>query len=922
MCVNSESGLFPFLFPNGCNQDFPGEEKYAMRIKNLCFHYDPRFRNCWSWIFYHFDTTEYHRISYNNRRLIREEYANNQNTITVSDVLNEYRYHNRNIYDDNVTTTLPTSIRGAPPYLKKRRGDTFAAIKELGPPNLFLTFSCDESNWLSCNSYLNHFGTLDTGSTLPVHIQNPWLANHFCYERLLAMCKYIMRNGYQGYRVTHYFRRFEFQNRGTVHMHLILWLLDSSLESLLAGIKAELPDPNEEPLLYWLVRKYQYHQCSENYCLRNGTCRFYFPKPVSDVSFYDAMNDNFVLKRNSNETRINAYHKPFSEVWRGNMDIKIVTNENVAFYMTKYMTKDEPFEVMEEGNNYARRYLEIRNYSIHEICHYTMGNQIAAFDVKIVAIPLCFSLINRRTLRPVNQIEELDDGDLDIFYDNAIDKYCNRHDSLENLTIVQFFQQYQIASHSYRGATIVDRDDRIWKFCDPNLIVRIYPYYTEWSADKYYAQVILKLNPFRNANELLESCLPWRNYVQTNHFQSIIADTNFDNDHQEDLIHTDLYPDDLYTRLVNMYNLTLQQFRPVLSDLNENQYSIFNSILSSTSRFHLVTGGPGTGKTYLLRTMVYALMRQGKVTKVSASTGVAAYLIGGSTIHSFLRITKINEQWVSPLSNNPHTIRDVDYLIIDEFSMIGQTLFELVMLILNKNITRHIIIILFGDPLQLPAVRDNPISVSSWFSYFIHHRLTTSQRSADPVLLEIISNFYERTPTVMINLLNFINSRLIQTNELDEPYVFAKRWECNSFNSNRLSTLDNRVHTFKYFDVTNNQIPVSNFPLAPESIKKQFRYLPELKICLNCKVMLLVNLNVNEGLVNGSFGTVRAIRQTDTEQEVDVEFASGDGPILVTMRPKREQIEDWILYQIPITPAYATTVHKVQGIFNLFRTNT
>ena len=60
-----------------------------------------------------------------------------------------------------------------------------------------------------------------------------------------------MRYGYQGYRVTYYFRRFEFQNRGTVHIHLVLWILDSSL-----GIRAELPDPNEEPLLYWLVRKY------------------------------------------------------------------------------------------------------------------------------------------------------------------------------------------------------------------------------------------------------------------------------------------------------------------------------------------------------------------------------------------------------------------------------------------------------------------------------------------------------------------------------------------------------------------------------------------------------------------------------------------------------------------------------------------
>ena len=144
----------------------------------------------------------YQRISYNNRRLIREDYASTHNSILVADVLDESRYDNRNIYDDNVTTTLPTSIRGDSSYLNKNRGDAFAKIKDLGPPNLFLTFSCDEANWLSSIAYLYHFGTSENTSPLPMHIQNPLLANHFYYERLLAMCKYIMKRGYQGFRVT------------------------------------------------------------------------------------------------------------------------------------------------------------------------------------------------------------------------------------------------------------------------------------------------------------------------------------------------------------------------------------------------------------------------------------------------------------------------------------------------------------------------------------------------------------------------------------------------------------------------------------------------------------------------------------------------------------------------------------------------
>ena len=908
-----ESGLFPYLFPNGCHFNFPTDGKYAMRLKNLCFHEDSRFRSSWSWLFYHFDMTEYQRIAYNQRRLIREEYANANPNIAATAVLTESRYRDSTVYDDNITTTIPTTVRGAFPYLMKSRGKAFAVMRTVGIPTLFITFSCDEANWISTNMYLNYFGEIEANNSLPSHIQNPWLANHVCYERLQAMCKFILKKGFQGHRVKHYFKRFEFQNRGTVHMHMLLWLDDPNIDYILQGIRADIPNVSQEPLLYWLVRKYQHHQCSENYCLRNGSCRFYFPKPVSDESFYDAVNDNYVLKRNSNETRVNAYHKNYLEAWRSNMDIKIVTSENVAFYMSKYMTKEEPFEVIEETTNYARRYLETRNYSIHEISHYTMGNQITAFDVQVVAIPLCYNLINRRTLRPVYQIQSLDEEDEDIFYNNPIDKYCNRHISLEDLTIVEYFQKYKIASGASRQDTVIDMEGVRWNLCRNELIVRVYPYYIEWAGDRYYAQVILKLNAFRDANDLLQSCQPWREYVQAHHQQAITADTNFDEQHQEDIMRSDIYPDDLYTRLVNMYNLTLENFRANLAELNDNQYSVYNSILTSDRRFHIVSGGPGTGKTFLLRTMVYAFARQGKITRVTASTGVAAYLIGGRTIHSFLRVTKLNEEWVSPLTTNPQSIRDTEYLIIDEYSMTGQTLFELIMSILNKDSTKHIVIVLFGDPLQLPPVKDNPISMSRWYAHFVHHRLTTSQRSSDTILLSILHGFYDRTPTRMAELLNFINNRLTFSQLLDEPYVFAKRWECNNFNNNRIFTLGENIHTFQYFNVSNTPLPVCNYALAPESIKKQFRYLPELKICVNSKVMLLNNIDVTEGLVNGSFGTVREITMTEQLHEIKVEFASREGPILITLRPTREQIEEWCLYQFPICPAYATTVHKVQG---------
>ena len=286
------------------------------------------------------------------------------------------------------------------------------------------------------------------------------------------------------------------------------------------------------------------------------------------------------------------------------MDIKGVTNENVAYYISKYMTKDEPTNVTEEnGANFARRYLEVRNYSLPEVCHYSMGNQISAFSVKVVAIPLCHSLINKRTLRPVHQIANLEDDSEDIFYDNAVDKYCKRSELLESLTIIEYFSQFQKAPRNFRGDVFIDQGGESWKRCSRPLIVRVYPYYTEWAADRYYAQVILKLNSFRDPESLLQESMPWREFTTENHNAYVNIDTTFEETHHDELMHTDNYPDDLYSKIVNMYYLTLQHVRPSISDLSPSQYAAYNSIVASDRRFHLVTGGPGTGKNLSIKNL-------------------------------------------------------------------------------------------------------------------------------------------------------------------------------------------------------------------------------------------------------------------------------------------------------------------------------
>ena len=68
-----------------------------------------------------------------------------------------------------------------------------------------------------------------------------------------------------------------------------------------------------------------------------------------------------------------------------------------------------------------------------------------------------------------------------------------------------------------------------------------------------------------------------------------------------------------------------------LESLSREQRNVFEQAMSGGNIFF--TGSAGTGKSYLLKQILGALPEKG--TFVTASTGVAATIIGGTTLHSF-----------------------------------------------------------------------------------------------------------------------------------------------------------------------------------------------------------------------------------------------------------------------------------------------
>jgi exodeoxyribonuclease V alpha subunit len=119
-------------------------------------------------------------------------------------------------------------------------------------------------------------------------------------------------------------------------------------------------------------------------------------------------------------------------------------------------------------------------------------------------------------------------------------------------------------------------------------------------------------------------------------------------------------------------------------------------------RLTIITGGPGTGKTTIIRAIIEILKANGQSVLVAAPTGRAAKRIEesascqASTIHRLLRFNPESGQFV----HNAQNPLKADVLIVDEFSMVDSFILHSLLQALADP-TRLIVI---GDKDQLPSV--------------------------------------------------------------------------------------------------------------------------------------------------------------------------------------------------------------------------
>ena len=418
--------------------------------------------------------------------------------------------------------------------------------------------------------------------------------------------------------------------------------------------------------------------------------------------------------------------------------------------------------------------------------------------------------------------------------------------------------------------------------------------------------------------------------------------------------------------------------------LNEDQRRIFEQVVDHLhhQRRHetddckcrdlkplhmFVSGVGGTGKSFLIETIRSQVKEIWKdhagddtTCAVAAPTGLAAYNVGGVTVHRLFQLPIEHEgktagYWsLSKVAQKVMrtNLRSLKLIIIDETSMLSSLNLAYIHLRLDfggagDDYFGSMNMLFVGDILQLPPVTGSPVfsklcnkliasrmgsivSVNIWKETIVYDELTINERQKkDRLFVYILDQVRRGSPSP--ESLECLKMRVIDVPVVDK-YVelnkvgsspvclFPTRKACREFNK-MLSALDTEVHKIVCIDEIDE---TSSSHKWTKKAQKQLEKLnndsnltagleAELTLAFGARVMLQRNIDTKQGLVNGAIRTVRSV----SSHKLIIKFDHMDDPCPIEMvRGKLLVQKSFFVYrkQFPVTVAYAVTIHKCQGL--------
>ena len=441
----------------------------------------------------------------------------------------------------------------------------------------------------------------------------------------------------------------------------------------------------------------------------------------------------------------------------------------------------------------------------------------------------------------------------------------------------------------------------------------------------------------------------------------------------------------------NRQEIPPDQYRQLLRELNTKQQQIVmfhrnwckKAVIAlkegkPVEPYHVFLSGPGgVGKSHVIK-LIYsdtlkflrlsgAIEPDDVIVLLTAPTGVAAFNINGMTLHSAFLLGGGKYTGFQPLSHDRlNTLRSklskLTLVIIDEVSMVGSNM----LLEIHKRLQQikgvsddvtfgGVSILAVGDLYQLPPVAQTPLfstvgdcyaqlyrSGSLWVDEFQMLELDEIMRQrGDSAFAELLCRV--RTNDCTPEDLDILKSRVITADSPNYPTHVLHVYRLNDYANDRNRLMLNSLapqceqYTIKASDAIAGQTTHIDLQSLSENRNETGGLHSTLKLAIGARVMLVANIDVSDGLVNGARGEVvhiitsnnnivtsvlvkfdnqqvgiKAIQTSQYRAEFPQAVPLGKHEII--FRAKRKRGSEITRLQFPLTLAWATTIHKVQGL--------